>query len=472
MIITVREYPKDLEESPSHGLPPSPSEMATTPPLGFSQELIVETTSVNSKKPIIFKATTSKGTKDNSTLDGFTSIWNRVTTVFVDLFLPLGYPQSVHESYLPYQLYDGLQGLCSYWRGVVATRAVLEAAGVGDAQATAASAALQWALRDGTGMLAGLVFSYVASRYFDTHVKEYRLFADVINDVALTMDMLAPYFSGDWTLYILSLSTICKTMCGMSAGATKGRITQHFARHGNMADLSAKESTQETLVSLLGMIGGVWVAKMLQHMPYSITWILFGFLTLVHVWANYKAVKLLRLETLNPQRTRDIFQRLLDIWENKGTDKEVSDAVHNIPAPEHVDESLALSTSSLLFPWIHLDGPLDTRCLEHASTFMNEKYLIGVRKGHLHIYLKVGSSMETELQAFVHALLLEHILAKKMLTGVIMKETLTQVKKIFPSEKGESLVWQLLREKGWDVESRLYLGFGDKRYHWSLLKED
>lgn len=96
--------------------------------------------------------------------------------VMAQLFLPIGFPHTVDDSYLPYQLYDGLQGLCSYWRGVVATRAVLEAAGVGDATATAMTAAMAWALRDGTGMVGGLLFSYCASHYFDTHVKEFRLF--------------------------------------------------------------------------------------------------------------------------------------------------------------------------------------------------------------------------------------------------------------------------------------------------------
>lgn len=59
-----------------------------------------------------------------------------------DLFLPIGYPQSVADGYLEYQFYDSLQGLCSYLRGVVSTSAVLSATGVGNAEATAMSAAM------------------------------------------------------------------------------------------------------------------------------------------------------------------------------------------------------------------------------------------------------------------------------------------------------------------------------------------
>lgn len=46
-----------------------------------------------------------------------------------DLFLPVGYPQSVRPEYMTYQIYDSLQGLCSYLRGVVSTSALLTAAG-------------------------------------------------------------------------------------------------------------------------------------------------------------------------------------------------------------------------------------------------------------------------------------------------------------------------------------------------------
>eukprot|EP00970_Alexandrium_tamarense_P019745 scaffold14402_cov207-Alexandrium_tamarense.AAC.9 len=119
-------------------------------------------------------------------------ICRKVDQICKDLFLPVGYPHTVAPGYLEYQFYDSLQGLSSYLRGVVSTTAVLSAAGVGDAAATAMSAAMTWAIRDGLGMVGGLLFSYVASSHFDAHVKEFRLVADVLNDVGLTLDMALP----------------------------------------------------------------------------------------------------------------------------------------------------------------------------------------------------------------------------------------------------------------------------------------
>ena len=244
-----------------------------------------------------------------------------------DLFLPVGYPRSTNVGYLQYQIFDSIQGLSSYLRGVVSTSAVLTAAGVGDAEATAASAAVQWAMKDGCGMIGGLLFSYYSSSYFDSHVKEFRLFADIINDVGLCLDMICPLLDRKHVMVVSTVATLCRVMCGMAAGATKNCITQHFAK-GNMADLSSKEGTQETLVSLLGMILGICLARFLQNMEetcqhlenlsvggrsseplwiykhgaFYATWFIFLYLTAIHVWANWIGVKTLKLKTLNRER--------------------------------------------------------------------------------------------------------------------------------------------------------------------------
>jgi len=409
--------------------------------------------------------------------------------IFVDLFLPLGYPQSVGPSYLSYQIYDSVQGICSYLRGVVSTSAILTAAGVGDAEATAMSAAAAWALRDGLGMMGGLLFSYFASKDFDSRVKEWRLFADVVNDIGLFLDMIAPRFAVGGVggrgvaravgagplLFVTSLATVCKSMCGISAGATKASITHHFAARGNMADLSAKEGTQETLVSLLGMILGVALARYLHRLDSSdkdvamtVSWTVFAALTVVHVWANYKAVKLLRLRTLNRQRAEEALGGVVEGCTHRclaslafypvavrdgdgdgvgvdGVGKEgngekrrkptdIPRLLSSIPTPCEVDESLWSSTRKLLFPGrIRLGTRLTEafqglereedvrRCLEEQ--FRAERYVLTIASGgaqhrrnrrknakksngwRVCVALRYGANEHVELKAFVHALL-------------------------------------------------------------------
>lgn len=54
-----------------------------------------------------------------------------VTDALKAALLPVNYPHSVRPEYLEYQLHDTLQALCSYLRGVLSTRAVLQGIGVG-----------------------------------------------------------------------------------------------------------------------------------------------------------------------------------------------------------------------------------------------------------------------------------------------------------------------------------------------------
>ena len=64
----------------------------------------------------------------------------------------------------------------------------------------------------------GLIFSYYASPYFDSNIKEFRLFADVINDVGLALDMIAPHVQRSRLLMLTGTSTLCRFMCGAAAG--------------------------------------------------------------------------------------------------------------------------------------------------------------------------------------------------------------------------------------------------------------
>lgn len=93
---------------------------------------------------------------------------------------------------------------------------------------------------------------------------------------------------------------------------------QHFALNGNVADLSAKEGSQETAVTLIGMIGGACVVEAIDG-PARVkwTWTIFLLLTFVHVYANWRGVRGLILRTLNTQRTHAIIHAFLDKT-NKG----------------------------------------------------------------------------------------------------------------------------------------------------------
>jgi len=68
----------------------------------------------------------------------------RLWSLFARVFLPDGFPHSVRPEYATYQLYDTLQALCSYLRGILTTTAILEASGVGNETASPLAAAVAW----------------------------------------------------------------------------------------------------------------------------------------------------------------------------------------------------------------------------------------------------------------------------------------------------------------------------------------
>lgn len=402
-------------------------------------------------------------------------IFSSIFQVGKDLFLPIDFPHSVEPNYLQYQFYDSIQGLSSYLRGVVTTSAVLHAAGVGSSSADALSAAMAWATRDGIGMIGGLLFSYAASPFFDAYVKEFRLFADVINDMGLTLDMAAPLFPSTQTLIVSCLATICKVMCGMAAGATKTSITAHFAKRGNMADLNAKESTQESLMTLVGMSFGILLAKQLRKSDAITTWAVFVFLTILHVWANYRGVTLLKLKTLNKKRAQAALQGLIkecsikivtagkvppSILQNQN---EIELMRNMILSPNEISESILPNIILLgkLRLGVNISGILvdNNEAIDAFHLFRNEKYVLWLRNKAVYVALRCGANQNDELKAFLHALIIQKCdLGSSTACN-------TMIKNVVDMLYGEEEVFlNLLRSRGWDVDNKLYLDFGRPRF--------
>ncbi len=175
------------------------------------------------------------------------------------------------------------------------TRSVLAAAGVGSTAITPLSAALVWVLKDGFGMIGSLAFAYLFAEHFEVYTKEWRLGADVLNNIGLTLDLVSSQFPKHF-LFITSVSVLCKSCCGLVAGATKGAH-----RTGHLADVTVKEGTQETAVALCGLLLGMVLTSTIGSDETS-TWVVFLLLLVVHQAANYRLVRVLEFDTLNPQR--------------------------------------------------------------------------------------------------------------------------------------------------------------------------
>lgn len=219
---------------------------------------------------------------------------------FQNLFLPAGYPDSVSTDYIAYQKWDTVQAFCSTISGTLTTHAILKGVGVGSDVANPLSATVTWVLKDGMGHFGRILFAWWKGTELDMDSKKWRIRADILNDVAMGIDLFVlPYYPKSSTFILCATSTM-KAIVGVAGGATRSALTQHHAIRGNLADVASKDSAQETFVNLIASFLGLFLLTHVQNQ--RVLYGLFLFVTLLHIYANIKAVKAVCLRTFNEAR--------------------------------------------------------------------------------------------------------------------------------------------------------------------------
>lgn len=186
-------------------------------------------------------------------------------------------------------------------------------------------------------MLGRIVFAWWMGSKMDCNAKQWRLFADILNDIAMFLEIMAPILPFCFTVTVC-ISNLAKCLVGVAGGATRAALTMHQARRNNMADVSAKDGSQETLVNLAGLLVSLLMLPLVSDSP-SLSLGCFFFLTALHIYANYRAVRALVIETLNEQRLWLVLRHFLQWGEL-------------LPLPGHPDSSFPQVSGRLcLYPW-------------------------------------------------------------------------------------------------------------------------
>ncbi|KAM7213991.1 Vitamin B6 photo-protection and homoeostasis domain containing protein [Rhypophila decipiens] len=225
-------------------------------------------------------------------------------------FLPAGYPHTVTDDYLAYQTYDSLQAFSSSITSLLANRAVLEGLGVGDSSSSPTGALILKITGDTISRVATILFAHRMGQAIEPECKFYRFLADLLNDSAQFLDLLTPALPYFPKLGVIVSAGVLRSLCGVAANASKASLSAHFALTGNLAELNAKEASQETIVSLCGMLVGSLVVKMVEDK--HVVWMLMVFLVGVHLSMNYRAVRAVKMRSLNRQRATIVFREWLD----------------------------------------------------------------------------------------------------------------------------------------------------------------
>lgn len=377
---------------------------------------------------------------------------NVLLRVFKRVFLPQGYPDSVSGDYLQYQFWDTVQAFCSSLSGTLATQAALKGVGVGNQEATVAAATVTWLLRDGTSMVGRILFAWLKGNKLDSEAKKWRLFADVLNDGAMFMEILAPYSPTYFTL-IMCTSGVFKSVVGVAGGATRAALTVHQARRDNMADISAKDGSQETLVNLAGLLVSLILIPLVTDNP-ALTLSLFFFFTLLHLVANYNAVRSVVMETLNEARLSIVLQRYL-------VDKHVlSPAEANRQEPVFFE----FRRKAPIKLGVRLQDVVQSPEMLHMAVGKDDTpFLLGVRHGYILVCLAPQASVEDQIRAVCQALWIRTVLTESS-TGprweLVQQSHLLMDKLFHHFLKG-------VEAAGWDTR-RTLLDWDEWRVQWKI----
>ncbi|KAL4658215.1 hypothetical protein GN956_G2972 [Arapaima gigas] len=384
-------------------------------------------------------------------------------SLFKSVFLPQGYPDSVSKDYLEYQFWDTVQAFSSSLSGTLSTQASLRGVGVGNKEATVAAATVTWLLRDGTGMLGRILFAWVKGSKLDCDAKKWRLVADVLNDIAMFMEILAPIFPAFFTV-IVCVAGIFKSIVGVAGGATRAALTLHQARRDNMADVSAKDGSQETLVNLAGLVVSLALIPLVTDSAL-LTFTLFFFFTILHLVANYRAVRSVVMETLNETRLSILILQYL-------TDGQIlspTEANRREPVLPEFKKKVPIKLGVRLEELVN-----GLEELKLALKNNREPYLIGVKNGCVCVCLDQNVSVSEEIKAACQAVCLSRVLLPVPPPEGVLK-TLSSARSRGPWEmvsESHKLIGQIfppfldgLRAHGWRTD-RTLLDSDEWRVDW------
>lgn len=404
-------------------------------------------------------------TKNSSKLDLHKLNLN-LSNVIQSAFLPSGYPTTTPPGYLPYATWSWIQDLSTQLRSVLATQRVLEGVGVGREGASALSAISNFLIRDGCGMAATLLFTAVRGSQFRFDVKRWRLAADILVDMGITLEVAAPQFPSIF-LVLICLGNVCKALCGVAAGACGGAINLHWAKGSDISDINAKFGAQHTMTGSLGLVFGWLFARSLARVDLWHVWTLYATLTVLHIYANMRCMRLVAFDHFNTQRLDIILD---DVIAQTPTGVNVPLATPSSvaareplffrPLPRH-HHSIPIHFGISFNEFVEETG----MTLDDAESLLSssrESYYLAVRThGHDHsvyVCLKASISPKDMIQAHVHARLLSQSLERG--SRMAITEASRQIKTLWPVferkcvESGWNLSKVDLRTRGYEIVVR------------------
>ncbi|GLC60268.1 hypothetical protein PLESTB_001592600 [Pleodorina starrii] len=248
-----------------------------------------------------------------------TFLYRQVRDTISATFLPAGYPDTTGQNYVRFMAWQGVHNVAMTANSVLASTFMLYAVGLG-AGSIPTAGALNWVLKDGMGQLGTLLFGKTIAHNFDVHSKTWFFLSAVMLQAAAALELMTVLLPGHFLL-MGSLANTLKGLAWMAAGSTRSVFHLSFARDNNIADVTAKGTSQYIFASLVGTAGGALMcAAVGQSGAAAAT--CFGLLAGATIGSAYLAVQAIPLSTLNATR----LQLLVDAFLTSISPEEAADS--------------------------------------------------------------------------------------------------------------------------------------------------
>ncbi|GLI59514.1 hypothetical protein VaNZ11_001407 [Volvox africanus] len=228
-----------------------------------------------------------------------TFLYRQVRDTITATFLPAGYPDTTGQNYVRFMTWQGVNNMAMTANTVLASTFMLYAVGLG-AGSIPTAGALNWVLKDGMGQLGTLLFGKTIAHNFDVHSKTWFFLSAVMLQAAAALELLTVLVPEHFLL-MGSLANTLKGLAWMAAGSTRSVFHLSFARDNNIADVTAKGTSQYIFASLVGTAGGAVMCAAVGQSGAAAA-CCFGLLAAATIGSAYMAVQVIPLSTLNATR--------------------------------------------------------------------------------------------------------------------------------------------------------------------------
>ncbi|CAG8458108.1 14465_t:CDS:10 [Acaulospora morrowiae] len=226
------------------------------------------------------------------------------------MFLPVGFPDTVHECYTKFHIWLALETFIGSSTGVLCSQAMLSSLGLGQMEAAAGAVAIQWVLKDGFGEIGKLFFIKRFAYSFDSHPKTWKMISEIFAIVGYFLQLSTCVAKPSLFLPLASLGNACESIQYSIFGATHMAFVRNFALSGNVGDIVAKDDAQMSFAHLLGMLSGVAMITISHDPVVLFTW--FTVLAPFNIYATLSLLNAAQFEILNQAKLSLIARQYID----------------------------------------------------------------------------------------------------------------------------------------------------------------